>query len=374
MIIEFMQSTYSTPLTTEAQYLSVSKRLSREVLEQHHFQVALRDTGLYPGLIRAMIDTLHFSPRCDWSQASFGSLNQWKDSLGSDDTRSLLELIISRKLVKRKSKLASGRTIGELETTGLIHLVRKGTDSSEIQRENDETIWRVNLPFIVFKQLNSRLKPDFVIPDEILSLPNHGRRWTMSDLQLLHAHFIRSVLKQLRAQNRTPTVGDIFVGGMGVRRILGQYIDVSPELRVYKEKSPGENENTPFTTNVQCYDGITRDIKEGIFICGGGGRLVDQRLVLDVCNKNAKPVAVFVKLHDPTEGVVSSGQMTKWYKTTMSLLENYEGYEIVLVFITGQKVLDRVNFDLAPGLIIIQGLEFEHYWTPTFSHRAFINY
>jgi len=350
-------------ITTEAQMQQSSKQLCLEVWKQQRFQAVLKDTGLYPGLIKAMFTPTisQLSLHCDWDIVLFNSLiaKDWFQ-LNALDIKDILVLTVLRPLVKRDSEIRSGASIGKLERTGLIYITRNQSSEGE-SVETARSIWRMNLPFVIFRVLNQQLGSESVIPQEVLS----DSKWTRDHVQLLHAYILRTTVR-MNKQSYV-ILSHIFPGMTGLRKVADLEIVAPKRFEVFQEQLPisWKSEHS-----VLCVDGVIRGFREGVFICTENS-LIDQRWVFEVPDHSTKPIAVFLKLQYE---VNSPSDLTGWYKETMQLLEDYSReFQIVLVYITKSEIaIENIFSEMSNLLLIHGGRDYEKYWTPTFAHRSIV--
>jgi len=362
------------PITTEAQTMKLSKQWCNDVWKASHFQIALRDTGLYPGLM-LQTSVCKLTPYCRSTHFSLENHIRMLH-ISDEDVRSVLEMMLLRTLVTRSFRLPSGRTIGDMESTGWLYLSRYLVVHSEFawlssSFESDDSLWVIDLPFIVFKELNRRLHPNCFIPDSDLFLPSATKNWTWDNANKLHASLIQMIVNHFIGSQSVEIrlLRDMFLGATSLRELLDVQIEIPESFGVYREQQAFSDRRT--NDLVLCSDNVERRMENGVFICSDKGVLVDQRWSFLVADKSSKPLAIFVKLHHQL-GEASAGHILQWYHASMEHLKSYQlDFRVVLVYLTREEVTDSIDFQTAPGLILIHGAGFEAYWRPTLAHRGY---
>ncbi|KAF9206501.1 hypothetical protein BGZ49_002318, partial [Haplosporangium sp. Z 27] len=109
-----------------------SKELCDHVWAQPHFKIALYDSAFIPRFIHFLLSTGILSTNHDWGKEllvkvrnGYGSAKigdgpgTWRSY---DEIRTTISLAITHQPITRDFKLSSGRTIGEIERDGFLHL------------------------------------------------------------------------------------------------------------------------------------------------------------------------------------------------------------------------------------------------------------
>ncbi|KAF9405793.1 hypothetical protein BGZ76_006479, partial [Entomortierella beljakovae] len=278
--------------------------LSEKIIKQNHFRVALSDTGYIPRSYSQAISTI------------VGQLEE-------EDLRTIISLGLTNTPITRVSQLPSGKTVGEIETTGMIFL------ASANQLNTDYLV--VSMPFVQLKMLNRKFTEP-IIPDDRLIIPTKDKPWDWSDFEKLLGYYHRvlvgaiintdkEVMQQkveihkIKAEKgRLTGVGSeivqsninrnlenqqlhladvksmlyrplcqVFRGAVGHRSLLSCQVKLE-EFEVFEEAAQCLHEETdtiPLSDVIICKDdqGVEKAFgrEKGIFHCMGGTANIDYR-------------------------------------------------------------------------------------------------
>ncbi|KAF9979887.1 hypothetical protein BGZ65_005864 [Modicella reniformis] len=398
------------------------------VQEQHHFRIALSDTGYIPGFLDFLLDPVSLSLNYDWGNRLFQTvtLKYFSDNSSHwgyrEDVHAIISLGLTRKDITREFILPSGKTIREIERVGLLYL----------DAVHDlERLVVVMMPFVLLKSLNLMLEEP-VIPDHLLLIPTKDRSWSWKDFETLVGHLQKAMInalinvrntilavvedrisklqKQGEAENasedslkthylklniaaeevllekaKVTTLSHVFRGAKGSASVLERQVRLQP-MTVFEEATKSlvlKDDILSLNSSVLCEDKEHHELDKGIFKCAVGNAALDYRWVME--SNEGKPLAVFlqVKQHSElctTEASFNHTELGEWYNAIdRSTCDHNKDHDVVIVIITNGRYIkpdgeqdDQDGIPDMPKLLLIDKSCIEQYLSPTFAHRAIV--
>ncbi|KAF9342817.1 hypothetical protein BGX26_006799, partial [Mortierella sp. AD094] len=417
--------------------------LSEEITHQNHFRVALSDTGYIPRYIDSLLKPEVSSCETDWGTLLLDDINRSysqavsavTNQLEEEDLRTIISLGVTKTVITRASLLPSGKTVGEIETTGMIFL-------ASADRLNPDEV-TVSIPFVQLKILNMRLTPP-VIPDDKLIIPTKDKPWSWSDLENLLGYYHRALVgaiintdetvmkltvkiskltalmeeksnvgskseldninNNLYVQNITLAnvksgifrpLSQVFRGAKGHRNLLSRHVKLE-ELEVFEEKCKCIVEKTdilPVAEKIFCKnsdeEGVERE--KGIFHCMDGTANIDYRWIME--SQQGKSLLILLQCKhsklDTANRKFNHIDLKTWYDRIVHSASNFTDlYQVVVVVVTNRLYNNPYTMSAGyrsdeygqdgisdmPNLLLIDESCLAEYLSPTFAYRGLLSF
>ncbi|KAF9426123.1 hypothetical protein BGZ76_002903 [Entomortierella beljakovae] len=415
--------------------------LSNEVMHQNHFRIALSDTGYVPRYIDFFLKPISLSRDIDWGNLLFDEVTQGysqassfaSNQLARTDLRTIISLGLIKIAITRDTLLPSGKTVGEVETTGMIFL------ASANLMDKDYVV--ISMPFVQLKMLNRKLTRP-IIPDDKLVIPTKDNPWSWSDFENLLGYYHRALVDAIINTDRDVmnvmvnisrltallekkssvgskeeqdninnnlyakelalagmkariyrSLSQVFRSAKGSRSLLNHLVKLE-ELEVFEEKFKCIVEKTdviPFVEKIFCKncdeEGVERE--KGIFHCLDGTANIDYRWIME--SKQGKSVLILLQCKhsklDTTNRKFNHCDLKTWYDLIVhSASEFTHLYRVVVVIVTNRLYnnpymmsegyrTDKYGEDGIsdmPDLLLIDESCLAEYLSPAFAYRGLL--
>ncbi|KAF9435900.1 hypothetical protein BGZ76_005294 [Entomortierella beljakovae] len=412
-------------------YPDVNQELRTHIEDQHHFRIALNDTGFIPSYIDILLEPKNLSRTHDWGNKLYWNVFSKYSSIygmsyaGSEvDIRLIISFGLTGMVIKRDQRLPSGKTVGEVERAGLIYLTQVDPYLDGVT---------LVMPFVQLKILNTKLESP-VIPDDKLLIPTKDRPWKWHDFEVLLPYYHKAIIDALIStdkgvidlmaeinecgQNRTNAVGSgnedlrnsldrmisnlkeslaekkamimrplskIFRGAKGSKDLLKREVKLR-EMDVFQEAVKClvfKTDMLPFVNDILCDDGTRHERQDGIFSCMKGTANIDSRWIMTPTQGEKKlGIYVQVKHSELTTRYkkFNHGDLKDWYDRIENSTSTFQGSEdSIIVIITNRLYTvppdDQYGPDGIsdmPNLLLIDEPCIKKYLSPTFAYRGLL--